>query len=219
MALSKVDFNNINVTPAASKALKWNASANGFETGDLGGSMVLLKTLTASNEANRQFHTGTSGVVLDNTYSSYIWKFIDIHPETDEADFTFNLSADAGSNYNVTKTSTMFRAFHEEGDSANLYYTTGGDLAQGTGVQNLTHGGIGNGNDENFAGTLHLFNPSSTTFVKHFIANCNAYQADSASYNTYVAGYGNTTSAVDAIQFKMSSGNIDAGTIKMYGIL
>ena len=214
MALSKVDFNNINVTPAASKALKWNASANGFETGDLGGSMVLLSTQTASSSANLSFASG-----IDSTYKEYVFKFIDIHPQTNEADFTFNLSADSGSNYNVTKTSTMFRAFHEEGDSANLYYTTGGDLAQGTGVQNLTHAGIGNGNDENFAGTLHLFNPSSTTFVKHFIANCNAYQVDSASYNTYVAGYGNTTSAVDAIQFKMSSGNIDAGTIKMYGIL
>ena len=214
MALSKVDFNNINVTPAASKALKWNSSANGFETGDLGGSMVLLSTQTASSSANLSFASG-----IDSTYKEYVFKFIDIHPQTNEADFTFNLSADSGSNYNVTKTSTMFRAFHEEGDSANLYYTTGGDLAQGTGVQNLTHGGIGNGNDENFAGTLHLFNPSSTTFVKHFLANCNAYQADSASYNTYVAGYGNTTSAVDAIQFKMSSGNIDAGTIKMYGIL
>ena len=214
MALSKVDFNNINVTPAASKALKWNSSANGFETGDLGGSMVLLSTQTASSSANLSFASG-----IDSTYKEYVFKFIDIHPQTNEADFTFNLSADSGSNYNVTKTSTMFRAFHEEGDSANLYYTTGGDLAQGTGVQNLTHGGIGNGNDENFAGTLHLFNPSSTSFVKHFLANCNAYQADSASYNTYVAGYGNTTSAVDAIQFKMSSGNIDAGTIKMYGIL
>jgi len=213
MALSKVDFNNINVTPAASKALKFNSSANGFETGDLGGSMVLLSTQTASSSANLSFASG-----IDSTYKEYVFKFIDIHPQTNEADFTFNLSADSGSNYNVTKTSTMFRAFHEEGDSANLYYTTGGDLAQGTGVQNLTHAGIGNGNDENFAGTLHLFNPSSTTFVKHFIANCNAYQADSASYNTYVAGYGNTTSAVDAIQFKMSSGNIDAGTIKMYGI-
>jgi len=213
MALSKVDFNNINVTPAASKALKFNSSANGFETGDLGGSMVLLSTQTASSSANLSFASG-----IDSTYKEYVFKFIDIHPQTNEADFTFNLSADGGSNYNVTKTSTMFRAFHEEGDSANLYYTTGGDLAQGTGVQNLTHAGIGNGNDENFAGTLHLFNPSSTTFVKHFIANCNAYQVDSASYNTYVAGYGNTTSAVDAIQFKMSSGNIDAGTIKMYGI-
>ena len=176
--------------------------------------MVLLSTQTASSSANLSFASG-----IDSTYKEYVFKFIDIHPQTNEADFTFNLSADSGSNYNVTKTSTMFRAFHEEGDSANLYYTTGGDLAQGTGVQNLTHAGIGNGNDENFAGTLHLFNPSSTTFVKHFLANCNAYQADSASYNTYVAGYGNTTSAVDAIQFKMSSGNIDAGTIKMYGIL
>jgi len=187
--------------------------AGALDSGVASGSMTLLSTATASSSATIDFTSGIS-----STYKEYVFKFIDIHPQTNEADFTFNLSADGGSNYNVTKTSTMFRAFHEEGDSANLYYTTGGDLAQGTGVQNLTHAGIGNGNDENFAGTLHLFNPSSTTFVKHFIANCNAYQVDSASYNTYVAGYGNTTSAVDAIQFKMSSGNIDAGTIKMYGI-
>jgi len=218
MALSKVDFNNINVTPAASKALKWNASANGFETGDIGGSMVLLKTLTASDEANRQFHTGTSGVVLDDTYSSYIWKFIDIHPETNAAQFTFNGSADAGSNYNVTKTTTHFAASHAEDNSeAQIAYDTGRDLAQQTGAQNISNE-VGSGNDECGVGTLQLFNPSSTTFVKHFICTTNFYHASDLVLNNYIAGYFNTTSAITGIIFSMSSGNFN-GTIKMYGIL
>ena len=215
MALSKVNFNSMNVTPAASKAIKFNSSNNGLETGDLGGNLVLISTQTASSSASISFTSG-----IDSTYKEYIFKFIDIHLQNDEQDFTFNLSVDGGSNYNVAKTSTFFRAFHLEDDSSqNLFYTIGGDLAQGTGVQNLTHSGIGNGNDESFAGTLQLFDPSSTTFVKHYMSNCNTYQGSNASYNTYAAGYGNTTSAVNAIQFKMSSGNIDAGTIKMYGVL
>jgi hypothetical protein len=204
----------MNVTPAASKAIKFNSSNNGLETGDLGGNLVLISTQTASSSASISFTSG-----IDSTYKEYIFKFIDIHLQNDEQDFTFNLSVDGGSNYNVAKTSTFFRAFHLEDDSSqNLFYTIGGDLAQGTGVQNLTHSGIGNGNDESFAGTLQLFDPSSTTFVKHYMSSCNTYQGSSASYNTYAAGYGNTTSAVNAIQFKMSSGNIDAGTIKMYGV-
>ncbi len=186
----------------------------------VGGNMVFIKKLTASSSGTLSFVDGASSVVLDSTYKEYLFTFKDIHPATDEADFTFNLSADSGSNYNVTKTSTFFRAFHLEDDSSqNLFYTNGGDLAQGTGVQNLTHSGIGNGNDECFAGTLRLFNPSSTTFVKHYMSSCNAYQGSNAIYDTYAAGYGNTTSAVDAIQFSMSSGNIDAGDICLYGIL
>tara|TARA_R100000654_G_scaffold8382_1_gene19736 strand:+ start:30 stop:614 length:585 start_codon:yes stop_codon:yes gene_type:complete len=193
------------------------ASITSFPSGVSGSSLVLISTQTASSSANINFTSG-----IDSTYKEYIFKFIDIHPQNEEANFTFNLSVDGGSNYNVAKTSTFFRAFHLEDDSSqNLYYTNGGDLAQGTGVQNLTHDGIGNGNDECFAGTLHLFDPSSTTFVKHYMssASVNAYQVNYGIYNTYCAGYGNTTSAIDAIQFKMSSGNIDTGTIKMYGVV
>ena len=127
------------------------------------------------------------------------------------------MSADSGSNYNVTKTTTFFRADHDEADSATaLGYNTSNDLAQSTNFQGL--GDIGNDNDQTLSGTLHLFNPSSTTFVKHFISTTNACDHADESRNYFVAGYGNTTSAIDAVQFKMSSGNTDSGTIKMYGV-
>ena len=215
MAISKADFNNINITPTASKAIKWNASANGFEAGDLGGSMVLLATQTASGSANLSFTSG-----IDNTYDSYVFKFINIHPATDNVNFLFNMSVDTGSNYNVTKTTTFFLAEHfEDASQAQIGYQTAKDLAQGTGFQSLMHD-LGNANDENLCGEMYLFNPSSTTFVKHFIARTNAMYFDSphASFDNHIAGYGNTTSAVDAIQFKMDNGNIDSGVIKMYGI-
>ena len=214
MALSKADFNNINVTPAASKKLKWNASANGFETGDLGGSMVLLSTQTASSSSTISFTSG-----IDSTYDKYVFKFYDIHPETDSVSFQFNLSVDTGSNYNVAKTTTNFRAYNIENDSdRGLGYRTGSDLAQGTGFLPLSNIEVGNDNDQCAVATLELFNPSSTTFVKHFLAISNTYQKDDFTMQHFIGGYGNTTSAVDAVQFKFSSGNIDAGTIKMYGI-
>ena len=215
MALSKVDFNNINVTPAASKKLKWNSSANGFETGDVGGSMVLLSTQTASGSANLSFTSG-----IDSTYKEYIFKFINIHPAS-ASKFQFNVSIDGGSNYNVTKTTTSFGAYHTEADdSTSLSYKTAHDLAQGTGYQILSvHGDVGTDNDMCFSGTLNLFSPSSTTFVKHFISTCTFTDNGPTSTNTFVAGYANTTSAVDAINFQMASGNIDAGVIKMYGVV
>ena len=214
MALSKVDYNSMNVTPAASKAIKFNSSNNGLETGDLGGNLVLLSTQTASSSGTLSFTSN-----IDSTYKEYIFKFIDIHPSVNQAAFQFNMSADSGSNYNVTKTSSMFRAYHNEaGNDTALAYHPQQDLAQGTGFQTIGYG-IGTDNDQSLSGELHLFEPSSTTFVKHFIATCNLYEA--GDYNQYqsLGGYGNTTSAVDAIQFKMDSGNIDAGTIKMYGVL
>ena len=214
MALSKVDYNSMNVTPAASKAIKFNSSNNGLETGDLGGNLVLLSTQTASSSGTLSFTSN-----IDSTYKEYIFKFIDIHPSVNQAAFQFNMSADSGSNYNITKTSSMFRAYHNEaGNDTALAYHPQQDLAQGTGFQTIGYG-IGTDNDQSLSGELHLFEPSSTTFVKHFIATCNLYEA--GDYNQYqsLGGYGNTTSAVDAIQFKMDSGNIDAGTIKMYGVL
>ncbi len=216
MALSKVDFNNINVTPAASKALKWNASANGFETGDIGGSMVLLSTQTASSSSTISFTSG-----IDDTYDSYVFKFINIHGSADNSDLTFNGSTDSGSNYNVTKTTTMFRAIHNEADNdTELGYDTGGDLAQSTNFQSLIRS-IGTDNDQCGVGTMQLFSPSSSVFVKHFIQTSNSYGSASNDYsrNQFFAGYMNTTSVINAIQFKMSSGNIDAGTFKLYGIL
>ena len=182
------------------------------------GAMTLIKEQTASSSATISFVNGTSDVVLSSTYPIYLFKFINIHPGTSDKQFTFNLSVDTGSNYNVAKTTTAFEAQHEEADgSPTLGYNTSRDLAQGTGYQvfNDTFGTVEN--DFSMSGELWLFNPSSTTFVKHFIIT-NNQTAGERSRNFYIAGYGNTTSAVDAVQFKMTSGNIDAGTIKLYGI-
>jgi hypothetical protein len=179
------------------------------------GNMVLISSQTASDSASISFTTG-----IDSTYKEYQFWFIDIHPRTDGVNFTFNMSTDSGSNYNVTKTTTAFGTYHPESDSTTvLEYDGGRDLAQSTAFQPLTAGGgFGNGADENLGGSMQLFNPASTTYVKHFIARTSFYHDTSASNDAFLAGYGNTTSAVNAIQFKMSSGNID-GTILMYGIV
>jgi hypothetical protein len=180
-----------------------------------GGSMVLLSTQTASGDASISFTTG-----IDSTYKEYMFIFNNTHPATDRAKLNFNLSTDGGSSYNVTKTTTIFRGQHtESGAGSVLDYLTANDLAQSTSYQNISFES-GFDNDQNCSGYLHLFDPSSTTYVKHFISNCNYCHTDSeASGNTYMAGYGNTTSAINAIDFKMSSGNIDDGTIQMFGIL
>ena len=178
-----------------------------------GGSLNLISTQTASSSSTISFTSG-----IDSTYKEYIFKFFDIHPSADDKTFQFNMSADSGSNYNVTKTTTVFKANHDEGDSAtNLTYDTGEDLAQGTGFQTLGNG-VGGDNDQSLSGTLHLFDPSNTTFVKHFISTIQYYAFNDYTNNFYVAGYGNTTSAVDAVQFKFNSGNIDSGVIKLYGV-
>ena len=183
------------------------------------GSKVHIKTLTASGSANLSFVHGTAGVVLDSTYPIYKFEFINIHPSTTgELNFLFNLSSDSGSNYNVTKTTTFFKAQHgEDGNNGNMEYVPSKDLAQGTGFQALSMD-LGYGNDESLSGSLTLFNPSSTTFVKHFIARTTHYMNSSRTVDSYIAGYGNTTSAVNAIRFQINSGNIDAGKIKLYGI-
>ena len=193
-----------------------NATAFGSITGL--GSMVFIKKLTASSSATLSFVDGASGVVLDNTYKEYLFTFKDIHAQTDNTYFQFNFSADSGSNYNVTKTSTHFRALHNEGGTeSSLDYDSSNDMAQGTGDLNILLN-IGSGNDQCGAGYLHLFNPSSTTFVKHFIANMNRYDPANFTVNQFTAGYGNTTSAIDAVKFQMDTGNIDAGDICLYGI-
>ena len=177
------------------------------------GTLILLSTQTASASATISFTTG-----LDSTYDEYIFKFINIHPATDNTNFTFNMSTDSGANYNVTKTTTYFRANHDEADTvANLTYVTAEDLAQSTAFKNIADA-IGNGDDESCSGTLTLFNPSSTVFVKHFISNANVYNYPNGTLSEFTAGYGNTTSAINAVQFKMSSGNIDDGIIKLYGV-
>jgi hypothetical protein len=186
-------------------------------SGGGGGVWTKIKEITASADSEISFVDGTDDVVLDSTYPIYLFKFINIHPENDGVALRFNLSADSGSNYNVTKTTTLFRSIHNEDDSTSFGYRTGEDQAQSTAFQDL-HTNSGNDNDQCMAGTLHLFNPSSTTFVKHFMSRMQSYAEGDWSQEFYMAGYGNTTSAVDAIRFQMASGNIDAGTFKLYGI-
>ena len=179
-----------------------------------GGSMSLISTQTASSSSTISFTSG-----IDSTYKEYIIKFTDVHAETDQASFTFNLSVDSGSNYNVTKTSTYHRAYNYENDSSSTYgYHTGSDLAQSTGEQILLNGAMSTDNDHCLVGFIHIFEPSSTVFVKHFISTIQMISDQNYSYNAFIAGYGNTTSAIDAIRFKMSSGNIDSGTFKLYGV-
>ena len=185
------------------------------------GAMTFIKKLTASSSANLSFVDGSSDVVLDNTYKEYLFTFNNMHPATGGSEFLVNFSTDSGSNYNVTKTTTSFRTFHQEsGGGGNISYDTGRDLAQSTSDFELGHD-VTDDNDGSISGYLHLFNPSSTTFVKHFIACTNTYQEDGsnrANIENFKAGYCNTTSAVDGVIFKFNSGNIDAGDICLYGI-
>ena len=185
-----------------------------LDAGVPSGKLTLLSTQTASASASISFTSG-----IDSTYPIYLFKFINAHASTNNTDFTFNFTTD-GSNWNVTKTTTAFQAYHNENDGgASLGYVTADDLAQGTGFQQLTIGNVmGNENDESYSGEMYLFNPSSTTFVKHFIARGVGMHHVEIANDNYIAGYANTTSAVTGVQFKMASGNIDAGTIKMYGV-
>ena len=177
------------------------------------GKMTLLQTQTASSSASISFTSN-----IDSTYPIYLFKFINMHPSADGKMFQVNFSSDSGSNYNVTKTSTSFRGFHNEADSsASLQYTDGFDLIQETGFQTISTP-VGSDNDQSVSGELYLFSPSSTTFVKHFIAVSNGCQNGDASSNIYTGGYGNTTSTIDAVQFKFLTDNMDSGTIKLYGI-
>jgi hypothetical protein len=191
---------------------------NGSMASGLGGSMVLIKKLTASSSSTLSFVDGASSVVLDSTYKEYLITFNNIHPATNTTYLTFQGSTDTGSSYGVTITSTAFYArFSEGGSGAEFDYNGSADLAQSTSFQRISQG-VGNGNDESCSGTLQIFAPADTTFMKHFIARMPTYQSSDYIYDQYTAGYFNTTSAVDAIQFKMSSGNIDAGDICLYGI-
>ena len=194
-----------------------NATAFGSAVTSLG-SMLFIKKLTASSSATLSFVDGSSDVVLDDTYKEYLFTFNNIHPETDQAHLTVGFR-DGGSAYDATKTTTYFQAYHNENDSTTaLSYITSRDLAQSTDFQQIANT-IGNDNDQQTSGYLHLFNPSSTTFVKHFYSRFNIYNASEYSVDNYVAGYCNVTAAIDAVQFSMSSGNIDAGDICLYGIL
>jgi len=208
--------NNLTTNGVFTSSAVNNTSVNNvtdFASVPGGAVLKLLSTQTASASATLSFTSG-----IDDTYDSYVFKFYDIHPATDNTRFQFNLSTDSGSNYNVTKTTTDFRAQHAEDDSSSvLEYDAAYDLAQSTSDQPLNDSG--NDNDQALSGSMTLFSPSSTTFVKHFIAQVDGSRWNDLQQIYYVAGYGNTTSAVDAIRFQMSSGNIDSGIIKMYGVV
>ena len=188
-------------------------------TGLTAGAMTLIKSQTASSSSTISFVHGTSDVVLDGTYPIYVFKFINIHPSAANQ-FEFQVSTDSGSSYGVNITSTWFRAKHEEDDGGTqLDYITSGDLAQSTSYQRLQVPYTDN--DMSISSTLNLYSPASTTFVKHFMYTGQAYtysNSEAVSENAFVAGYVNSTSAINAVQFKLSSGNIDSGTIKLYGI-
>ena len=184
------------------------------------GSMTFIKKLTASSSATISFVDGSSDVVLDDTYKEYLFTFNNIHPSSDGNRFLFQGSTNTGTGYGVNITSTFFKAFHDEGDSSTgVSYDANNDLAQSTSFQQLNlDADLGADNDQSLSGTLQIFNPSSTTFVKHFIATTNFNHSGDYTIQCFIAGYFNTTSAVDAIQFKMNSNNIDAGDICLYGI-
>jgi len=177
------------------------------------GALTLLSTQTASSSASISFTSG-----IDSTYDSYIFKFINIHPATDNANFSFQADTGTNTNYNQTITSTYFASYQtEDGSTAALQYVSGQIQHQGTAFQTLVDA-VGNGNDESCSGTLQIFQPSSSTFVKHFIARSHGYNGSDYSTDLFCAGYINTATAITRVQFKFSSGNTDSGIIKFYGV-
>ena len=194
-------------------SIKYDMDLSSSATG--AGALTLLSTETASSDATIDFTSG-----IDSTYKEYMFKFYDIHPATDQVDFSWQTDTGTNTSYNITCTSTTFRAYHNEaGTDAGLGYVTGEDQAQGTAFQKLTAGGtVGNDNDQAASGYLHIFNPSSSVFVKHFICRSNASHNGDYTTDFFAAGYFNTTTALTRVQFKMLSGNIDAGDICLYGI-
>ena len=192
--------------------------AGALDSGQSTGAMTHIKTLTASSSGTLSFVHGASSVVLDGTYKEYVFKFINIHPATDSTEFGVGFRDD-GTAYDATKTTTAFVAVHNEGDSEaalNSRIANEG-LEANTGFQSLNLN-MGNGNDESLSGEMFLYSPSSTTFIKHFMSTTQYYQDGDASLNYRVAGFCHATAAIDGVQFKMNSGNIDSGIIKMYGI-
>ena len=215
MALNKLKFNSLNVTPTAGKTIGVNSSADGLEATLSGGAMTFIKKLTASSSSSLTFTNGSSDVVLDSTYKEYMFVYQDIHPSANGPNFQVQFNAGGSA---ATKTTTSFYAYHNEGDtSTQLTYQASYDLAQSTGAQTIATD-VTNENDSSASGYVHLFNPSSTTFVKHFIATGTHMHDNIAVLNDFIAGYCNTTSAITEAVFSMQSGTIDAGTITLYGI-
>jgi hypothetical protein len=212
-AIARSIANNITTSGVFTSSAITNSSVTGItELANATDGITLISSQTASNSASISFTSG-----LTSTYKAYKFVFSNVHPRNDDVGFSFNLSIDSGSNYNVTKTSTYFRAYNtEDGSAATLGYEDH-DLAQSTGEEKITVADVGNGLDESISGTMLLFNPASTVYVKHYISRVNYYHRGNLTVDSYKSGYANTTSAVNAVRFQMSSGNID-GTIYLYGI-
>ena len=219
MALSKLNFNSLNLTPVAGKGIGFDSGADDLEASFSGGAMVFIKKLTASSDGTLDFLNGTSSVVFDSTYKEYVFVFTNMHPATDNVHFSFQVDTGTNTSYNQAITSTYIDSYHGETDdsTAVLEYNTSKDQGQGTAFQVLGND-IGNANDEHVSGTLHIFNPSSSTFVKHFMASNVRMSHNDYLGAQHIAGYFNTTTALTRVQFKFSSGDIDAGTITLYGI-
>ena len=188
--------------------------AGALDSGVATGAMTLISTVTASSSATIDFTSG-----IDSTYKEYIFQFIDIHQATDGADFQFQVDTGTNTSYNQTITSAGFVCEHDEGDTATTLATHSGSavLHQETGFQDLGRS-LGNDNDQCLVGQLHLFDPSNSSHVTHFMAVINEAGSTNQSVQRHVSGYVNTTTAITRIRFKADSGNIDSGTIKMYGI-
>jgi len=193
------------------------ASITSLPSGVSGSSLVLLSTVTASSSSTVTFDSG-----IDSTYKEYVFKFINIHPSTDDSGNGVNLNVnfrDGSTAYDATKTTSYFSTYHNEGDSSTgLAYSTSFDLAQGTGVA-ILGSGTGGDADQSASGEMILFDPSSTTFVKHFISKVHNSQSDDHATTNFVAGYCNVTAAIDGVQFSTNTGNIESGTFKLYGVV
>ena len=190
-----------------------NTTISGITDLSAGGSLILISEQTAASDSSISFTSG-----IDSTYDEYWFVFNNMHPSVNTGGFFVNFSTDGGSNWNVTKTTTNFQAQQAENAGvADLGYQTAIDLAQSTADFRITYN-LYTGNDECMAGILKLYNPSSTTYVKHFISNTQSYFASARSIQQFVAGYCNTTSPVDGVIFRFDSGNVDDGTIQMFGV-
>ena len=185
-----------------------------MDYGGKAGSLIPLALFTSDgSDATADFTSG-----IDSTYDEYLFIFNNIHPETDNQIFQFQVDTGTNTDYNQTVTSTSFRAYQDEaGSETSLGYVAAQDQGQGTDFEFLA-GGIGNGNDECGSGTLHLFDPSSSTFVKHFLAKTQCTEASNYTEHRFQAGYFNTTTAITRVRFKFASGEIQGGTIGMFGV-
>ena len=179
--------------------------------------LTLIKALTASSSASLTFADGTDDVVMDNTYFEYQFFCVGIHPATDAAQLVWQANAVGGADFNETIQSSAVRAYNQEdGSDAGVGYRTGEDQDLGTDYDIIMEG-IDNANDMSGSGQLIIYDPSNTTYAKLFQVLSNT-TLTAGTKQQFQEGYIDTTAAIDEVQFKMTSGNIDAGTIYMYGV-